>query len=479
MKSIYKRQFAAVAGMILISFSVLGTSFAMLSYQYTIREKRETLERNANHIASFTAALVLQHIDVYTPFYQNYVTSIAIISDAQIMVCAPGGQIIYVADGSGDPAALPSPGSNLAQSMVTQIAQNGSFSGMTTLDGIYPESRYVAATNITVATEAGNVVIGMVLVSAETARIIEMWRGFSGIFLLTAAVVFLLAAVIASVTAYRQAKPLQEMAEAARKFGHGIFDVRVDPGARVDEVGQLAMAFNNMADSLSKAEARRSEFISNVSHELKTPMTTIAGFADGILDETIPPERRRDAVALISSETRRLSRLVRNMLDLSRIQADNGVLTQEQFEIGELIARVLVSLEPKIMEKQLDVIVHLPESSLSVWGDPDAITQVGYNLLDNAIKFSHEGGHLWVSVVAQGTKALVSVKNEGETIPADELPLVFDRFHKTDKSRSGDREGMGLGLYIVKTILNSHKEQITATSHEGVTEFLFTLTLAT
>ena len=304
-----------------------------------------------------------------------------------------------------------------------------------------------------------------------------MWKDLAGIFLVTAGAVILIAAIISSVTSLRQSKPIKEIAAAARQFGHGELDVRVDVGNRKDEVGELAEAFNAMADSLSKSEQRRSEFIANVSHELKTPMTTIAGFADGILDGTIPPEKEREYLQIISSETRRLSRLVRSMLDLSRLQSDERA-AQQQFDICETLVRTLVSLEGKVNAKSLEVSTELPEEPVPVWGDQDAITQVCYNLLDNAIKFSREGGTLGISVTAKGTKANITISNEGDTIPPEETSLIFDRFHKTDHSRSVDRDGVGLGLYIVKTILNSHKENITCTSEDGVTKFTFTLTRA-
>ena len=314
--------------------------------------------------------------------------------------------------------------------------------------------------------------------AAETGNITELWRAFITIFFFTAVVVMCLAFIATSVTSLSQTKPLKDMAEAARKFGLGEFDTRVEVGNRKDEVGELAEAFNNMADALAKSEARRSEFVANVSHELKTPMTTIAGFADGILDGTIPPEREEEALRTISSETRRLSRLVRRMLDLSRLQSAENVTAQEQFDVSEVLVRVLLSLETKINSRHLDVDTQLPDDPVKVWGDPDAITQVCYNLLDNAIKFAREGSTITLTITEKGGKAHVSVRNEGDTIPAEELPMLFDRFHKSDKSRSADREGVGLGLYIVKTILNNHKENIAVTSENGVTEFTFTLMLA-
>ena len=351
--------------------------------------------------------------------------------------------------------------------------------GMFSISGLYEKARYGVGYPISWVEDGQTGIGGIVLVSSDTGNLTEMWRVLAQIFFFTAVVVFILAFIASSITSARQAKPLHEMAQAVHKFGHGEFDTRLTGyEGRRDEIGELAAAFNSMADSLSRSEARRSEFVANVSHELKTPMTTIAGFADGILDGTIPPEREKEYLKVISSETRRLSRLVRKMLDLSRLQSAEYVTAQEQFDISEVMLRVLVSLETKVNAKHLDVDTQLPEDPVEVWGDPDAITQVCYNLLDNAIKFSYEESALGISIVTRAGKAYVSVRNHGDTIPPEELPLVFDRFHKTDHSRSEDRDGVGLGLYIVKTILNNHKENITVTSQDGVTEFTFTLTLA-
>ena len=322
---------------------------------------------------------------------------------------------------------------------------------------------------------------GVVFVVNESSSLTQLWRDFTSIFLLAAGIVFLLASAISSFTSLQLTKPLKDMAAAARRFGQGEFDVRVEGCEnRKDEVGELAESFNAMADSLAKSEAQRSEFIANVSHELKTPMTTIAGFAEGILDGTIPPERERESLEIVVSETRRLSRLVRRMLDLSRLNAlaESTVTAQETFDLTEVMSRVLISLETKITDRQLDVDVQMPEDKLMVWGEPDSITQVCYNLLDNAAKFAAPGTAISVQIIKKDGKAHTTIRNLGATIPPDELPLLFERFHKADYSRSMDREGVGLGLYIVKTILGNLKENITVTSEDGVTQFHFTLTLA-
>ncbi len=474
MKTMYGRQFATMVGMVLLSFLMLGASFATLSYQYTIREKKDTLERNARYIAQFTSDSVESggKLVWQTPAFQKYLSSVAKVSDSHVMVATPEGVIVYATSGSAD--LIEFQYAELSPATVASIV-DGSRVGMDQLDGLYREPRYLVGLPIT---NDKGYLQGLVLVSSSASNISGVWRDLSGILLVTALAVVLIAAIISSVTSMRQSQPIKEIAAAARQFGLGRLDVRVDVGSRRDEVGELAEAFNAMADSLAKSEQRRSEFIANVSHELKTPMTSIAGFADGILDGTIPPDQERHYLQIISSETRRLSRLVRSMLDLSRLQSDERA-AQQQFDLCETLVRALVTLEGKVNAKRLEVDAQLPQDEpVPVWGDQDAITQVCYNLLDNAIKFSQEGGVLGLGVSVKGAKATVTISNQGETIPPGEQQLIFDRFHKTDHSRSADRDGVGLGLYIVKTILNSHKETISCVSEDGVTKFIFTMTRA-
>ena len=464
MKSLYGRQFLLTAGMILISFALLGTAFIGLSYQYTIRETRDSMERNADYVADFTAKVRAEGIDVRDMAYQLYVANVAHIANAFVLVTEADGELVLCSDGATIQSGLG--GNYLPQSIVSQLQKEGGYSGMTTLGGLFPEKRFVAGTPITVKTvnlatgQTEQTMIGVAYVAAETSDITELWQAFISIFFFTAVVVLCVAFITSSITSLRLTNPLKEIAETARKFGHGEYEVRVQGyEKRKDEVGELAEAFNAMADSIAKSEARRSEFVANISHELKTPMTTIAGFSDGILDGTIPPDKERAALQTI-------------------LQSAENVTAQEQFDVSEVMLRVLVSLENKINARHLDVDTQLPDGPVLVWGDPDAITQVCYNLLDNAAKFAAQGTSITVQITKKDGKAYIAVRNLGATIPPDELPLLFDRFHKADSSRSIDREGVGLGLYIVKTILGNLKENITVTSEDGVTQFIFTLTLA-
>ena len=306
-----------------------------------------------------------------------------------------------------------------------------------------------------------------------------MWQAFLGLFLMTAMVVLMIAFAVCSVTTMRQIKPIREMAQATRLYAEGDFDVRMKDYGRSDEIGELAASFNRMAETLQQTERKRRDFIANISHELKTPMTTISGYVDGILDGTIPEDKREHYLHIVSDETKRLSRLVRSMLDISQLQKEGGIPEEKKmhFDLEECAGQVLITFEKKINDKHLNVNVDMPEHPVYTMANPDYITQVIYNLIDNAVKFCPDGGNLGLRIKEGGSKAYVSVSNDGETIPPDELPLVFDRFHKLDKSRSQNRDGWGLGLYIVKTIVCSHGEDISVSSKDGKTEFTFTMPL--
>ncbi len=269
--------------------------------------------------------------------------------------------------------------------------------------------------------------------------------------------------------------PLKEMSRAAKQYASGKFDVRV-PVRGSDEVAELALAFNNMANSLATVEDQRRSFLANVSHDLRTPMTTIAGFIDGILDGAIPQEKQPYYLELIAGEVRRLSRLVASLLDISRIQAGDRKFTMTAFDICEMARQILISFEQRIDEKKLNIEFECDRDNMTVYADRDAIHQVLYNICDNAVKFTNPGGVYRINITAHDKKTFVSVFNEGQGIPEAELPYVFDRFYKSDKSRGLDKTGVGLGLYITKTIMDAHNEEIWVKSVWGeYCEFVFTL----
>jgi signal transduction histidine kinase len=235
-----------------------------------------------------------------------------------------------------------------------------------------------------------------------------------------------------------------------------------------------------MAASMMDLEKMRSSFLSNVSHDLRTPMTTISGFIDGMIDGTIPKEKHEYYLKLISNEVKRLSRLVSALLDISRIQAGERKFTESAFDICEMARVILISFEQQIEKKKLDVEFDVESDNIFVSADRDAIYQILYNICDNAVKFSSEGGKYRIKITEKDKRIFVSVYNEGIGIPSDELPHVFERFYKNDKSRSLDKTGIGLGMYIAKSIIDAHNEEIWVKSKYGeYCEFVFTVKKAT
>ncbi len=471
MKSIYHRNFMLTAGLVLLSFLILGAAFAAISYEFIVDDKQGTMHDTAQTVADAASAKVVE-MDLSDWDLRMTISTISRATGMNILLCGTDGVVVSCSD---EDLLCGHVGKQIPESALSGVAAQGYFSGILDLSEFYEGLNYVSA--VPVFRGHSEWVAGYVVVISNSRSMVQVWRSFAAIFLFAAVAVLIFTLAATMVATRKQSEPLKEMAAAVSRFARGDFSARVsvNPG-RQDEIGRLAVAFNSMADSLEKSEQRRREFVANVSHELKTPMTSIAGFADGILDGTIPPEKEKEYLRIISSETQRLSRLVRKMLDVSRIQStDTKTLLKKNFDIEEVIVRSLAGLEKKITDRGLDVDVQMPEEPIQVLGDEDGITQVVYNLLDNAAKFADAGSTIGVSLWKQGEKAYVAVRDRGATIPPEELPLVFERFHKTDKSRSQDKDGVGLGLYLVKTIIQNHGEEITVSSRDGLTEFKFSL----
>ena len=471
MKSSFGRSFFTIATILLLSLVLLGTSFQMLINDYMTDNTIQGLKQDAQILADLAAAYSIDGSLDSREFMLNLDIATQ-ISSFDAVICNQQGEIVIC---SCYPNLCEHIGWNIDRSYMAKVLQNGGDVATGIIKGLYKDSRYVVCLPIVSSGATG----GIVIVSTPVIATTQILNRISNLFLTTSSFVVLLAVVVASFFTRRESKPLQDMAKAANAFGHGNLTarVRVDESTS-EEMQELALAFNNMATSLQKSEYQRQEFVANVSHELKTPMTTISGYVDGILDGTIPENRHSYYLQIVSDETKRLSRLVRSMLDISQLQSQD--IPEEKkmhFDLEEVMGQVLITFEKKITDKHLDVDVDMPEHPVYTIANKDYITQVIYNLLDNAVKFCPEGKTLGLRLREGGNKIYVSVSNEGDTIPPEELPLVFDRFHKLDKSRSKNRDGWGLGLYIVKTIVCSHGENISVTSRDGKTEFTFTMPL--
>ena len=474
MKSTFSRTLSAVAVALLAALLLIGIFFQLLVRDYLTETTEESLRSDGEVMVRLIQAAYSD-----APFsdrtFNVALTVASSVSGADAVICDANGKLLMCAK---SPMGCEHQDLIVGKAYLEQVFQDGYVSDTGVIKGLYSDMRYVVAMPI-VDPQTGDR-LGIVILSTPVESMQSMLRRISEIFVFVSILVVLLAVCIMTVLVRQQSIPLRDMAKAAKAFGHGELTARVNTeGNYTQEVEELALAFNNMASSLQKSEYRRQEFVANVSHELKTPMTTISGYVDGILDGTIPPEKSRQYLQVVSDETKRLNRLVRSMLDISRLQDQKGIPEQQKlrFDVEESLGQVLISFEQKIMAKKLDIRVDMPEHPVFTFANQDYITQVLYNLLDNAVKFSPEGAALELTVREGNRKVYISVSNEGQTIPPEELPLVFDRFHKMDKSRAENRDSWGLGLYIVKTIVCSHGENISVTSREGKTTFTFTLPL--
>lgn len=473
-RSIFSKYFFACASIMVVSFIVLGTAMVALSIQYSNNQKESMYLESAGNISKLITSFgsIAGTDDIINVSIQ--LSSINL--DARIYVCDNTGKL----KGVFTPTMINTkPGSKIPASIMKTINSRQSFSEYGTLGGFF-DTRYISS-GVPVIGSDGTV-YGAVIVSSRSGSLIPIISGIFKIFLFCVCMILILAFIAIYFVTARLVKPLRQMGNAAKSFANGDFSARI-PILDNDEIGQLSASFNNMASSLTSLEDMRRSFVANVSHELKTPMTSIAGFIDGILDGTIPKEKESYYLTLVSDEVKRLSRLVRSFLDIARIEAGELKISPVEFDVMETVRRVVIGFEKSINDKSLDIRGldndtddMASDGKFMVFSDPDLTHQIIYNLVDNAVKFANPGGYLEINVVARDKKVFIGIKNSGMGIPADELPYVFDRFYKTDKSRSQDRKGVGLGLYIVKTVLNMQGEDISVKSVEGkFCEFMFTL----
>ena len=472
MKSSFSRSFSTAAAILLIALTLLGTSFQLQVNNFLKESTVSGLQQDADVIADLAAAYSINgSLD-----NRNFLLNLDVVSrvtDADLIICNNRGTILLCSEAI---MGCDHNGISFNQDYISRVLSQDGDSATGIINGLYTEERYIVAQPIYGREEA----VGVVIVSTPTAATTRIMNKISNIFLTAATIVVLIAVFAVSAFARRESRPMRDLARTANAFAHGNLEARVKVDEDCsEEMEELALAFNNMASSLQKSEYQRQEFVANVSHELKTPMTTIAGYIDGILDGTIPEHRQTYYLQIVSDETKRLSRLVRSMLDISQLQKEQGIPEEKKmhFDLEECLGQVLITFEKKITDKHLDVDVDMPEHPVYTFANRDYVTQVIYNLIDNAVKFCPEGKMLGLKIREGGNKAYISISNEGSTIPSEELPLVFDRFHKLDKSRSQNRDGWGLGLYIVKTIVCSHGENISVSSKDGKTEFTFTMPL--
>jgi signal transduction histidine kinase len=307
---------------------------------------------------------------------------------------------------------------------------------------------------------------GVILIHSKIPGIYQLKTSILIIFIISGFAGSIMALLFVALLTKRLTKPLNQMKNAARRVASGEFSDRVVIKGK-DEIAELSESFNNMMGALENLEKMRRDFIGNVSHELRTPLTTIKGFIEGILDGVIPAEKHESYLAIVLDETRRMQGLVDDLLSLAKMQAGELGLNMTDFDVNELIRRCVISLQQLLIEKQLELQADFETERIYVHADMDAIRRVIINLLHNSIKFTHQNGKIKVKTYTDRDKVYIAVEDNGKGIPKEDLPNIFERFYKADKSRSSDRWGVGLGLAIARNIIVSHNETIKVESEEG------------
>lgn len=477
--SIFTKYFLTFAAIFLTVMIALGVALILLVNNYTVNERTSILTENVFSIAN-TIEGTLSTNDMnkkYTLGKELMCETLATVSqsiDADVFVCDTEGNIILCRDKAGTLPALGYFQScpvhdkiTINSNILSAVYQQGQIVEKATIGGT---KCYVVGTPI----YDGGDIIGTVFALSNTGMQ-NLSLTVLRLFLISAFFCLIFAFICIYYLTKKMLSPLQQMSKAAKQFAAGDFSYRVKIEGS-DELAQLGQAFNDMAEALDVLEGSRRSFVSNVSHELKTPMTSIAGFIDGILDGTIPKEKENYYLGIVSGEVKRLSRLVVSMLNMSKIESGDLEMKPSRYDISDQIIHILLTFEQKIENKQIDIRGLEEFKPTFVVADPDMIYQAIYNLVDNAVKFTNEGGYIEVKLNETATQIELSIKNSGTGIKAEDLSRVFERFYKADKSRSLDSKGAGLGLYLVKLMIEMHGGRVSAKSEsEDTAEFSFTL----
>jgi signal transduction histidine kinase len=321
---------------------------------------------------------------------------------------------------------------------------------------------------------------GAIVLHATASQISERLRSIYSIVLVPCLVIIVIAFIFLGVVSRKVLTPVKKLSQVANEYSKGNLDVRTEIHSR-DEIGQLAQSMEYMADELAKLEDYRRDFVSNISHDFRSPLTSIKGYIEAMKDGTIPPEKQQRYLDIVLNETLRLTKLTQGLLDLNNLESYGPYLKLTDFDIIDVIKSTLNTFEIKGIERQVAIYLNNHAEETVVTADKTKIQQVIYNLIDNALKFTPEGKRILVTVTdkEKDDKLHISVKDEGMGMDEETQKKIFIRFYKGDPSRGKDKTGTGLGLAITKEIIKAHHEVITVESKVGEgTEFVFTLSKA-
>ena len=471
-KSISVTFFSMVATLLVLGTAVLGCSEWLLFSRYFAQERYDTLDsvadvtqRAADYIVQQAALPKGAELDALN-------TKLEIIgesAEAYLFFTDNDGRVM-IASSPDKLESLTVPEEKMEK---IDTADADYYHVFGTLDGMLDGKSYITVSEM--RNEHGQP-SGYLFLCSSGEQLTQFKQQFWSNFLLSACVMLLCASILTKILMRQLTDPLQKVTDAAQRFGGGDLSVRVEGVEGEGEVADLARTFNRMADNIQMNDNSRGQFMGNIAHELRTPMTTIKGFVDGILDGTIPPDMQNHYLQLVSEETGRLARLIQNMLDLSKLESGEYQVNARMFNIWETLTGVALAAEQRINDGMIELEGLTMDEKVLVYADPDLIHQVAYNLLDNAIKFTPAGGTIRFSVEKLGPEAEISIWNSGQGISPEALPYVFERFYKEDRSRGLHARGSGLGLNICKVLVNLSGGQIRVESQQGEwCRFVFTL----
>ncbi len=450
----------------IICLIVLGSTQIVLLNRYISKQSEESLGKNAESVA----ALIQNNVNMDS--MQHILNGFARSSNSHIMILDSHGKVLINTQNE----FLEKKPTYLPKAYLETVMHGERNSIIGTMDGVFRETMFTLQVPI-IYEEHGT--LGAVCISIPIPQKQKMTHEVVKILIASAIGVVLISFLLSYVLAKRFSRPIKSIQVSAKEFTKGKLSARVGSIATksgISEIAELAQTFNEMAFELEKVDEIRQSFISNVSHELRTPMTTIGGFVYGMMDDTIPQDRQKEYLKIVYDEVTRLSRLVNTFLDISRMQADQTVLHQSNFDINEAIRIAIIGLEQRFEEKNIEVSLNFETENCYVYADSDSIKRVLTNLLDNAIKFTNQDGEVRITVSTKQHEVFISVYNTGCGIPEDQQPMIFERLYKVDKSRSINKSGVGIGLYLVKNIIHAHGKKINLKSVEGeYAEFIFSL----
>ena len=460
--SLFKKYLIITMGIIVVAFIILGLFLMAFVTQYwTTREKNQVEDsiENISELVSSCMETSNGSLWISERSIWEQVIELSNSYNYDIIVTDSDG-VVFKTTRRDDVLKR---GYQISNDVMVPLIKNNTYKEEDYTGHFYDDTKISMASPLRVAVGLTTTTAGYMFVCSSNEMSDDAPLQVAKILLYAVVASLIVSVVLAGLFSYSQTYPLKQMSLQARKFAKGDFTGRL-PVAGHDEIAQLTKSFNDMADALEKEESVRRDFIANISHELKTPMTTISGFIDGILDGTIPPVKQNHYLEIVSEEIGRLSRLVASMLSLARIDSGKTQLYKTDFMLAETIVNILTTFEDRLIEKNITIAGLETADGIQVHGDQTLMHQVLYNLFENATKFTPQDGIITFKFEVNDNRLYFSIKNTGKGIAKEDLPFIFDKFYKTDKSRSEDKKSMGLGLYIVKTIITLHGGEIVVTS---------------